>query len=304
MPIQWAMAAIERRQVRFDSGGVGCVGYFYRSPGGDAPVPCVVVGTGFSGTQDTPSIGAAAEAFAAAGFAALTFDYRHFGESGGSPRQLVSVKGQLEDFHAAIHCARDHAGVDPARVALWGTSLGGGHVVAVAARDPRIAAVVAQVPFNGFPKRVEGRSALGTMRLLGAMTTDAVRGWLGLQPAYIPVVGPAGSLAVIAGPNAQRAIEGMQADQWHNQAAPRALFGMMRYKPSRLAHRLGMPLLVCIAERDELSPPELPRQIAQNAPRAEVKGYPCAHFDFYRPDMRAKILADQVEFLCRTLGPS
>jgi hypothetical protein len=39
-------------------------------------------------------------------------------------------------------------------VALWGNSLGGAHVISVAADDPRIVAVVAQIPFNGFPRRV------------------------------------------------------------------------------------------------------------------------------------------------------
>ena len=240
------MATIERTKIRFDSGGVTCVGYVYPPVRGGGLVPCVVVGTGFSGTQDTPSIQAAAQAFAEAGFAALTFDYRHFGESDGAPRQLVRIKDQQEDFHAAIRCARSHAGIDPERVALWGTSLGGGHVIAVAADDPRIAAVVAQVPFNGFPKRVEGRTVAATLRLLGAMVTDAVRGWLGCSPYYIRAVGTTGELAVMASPQAQQAIDAIHSLQWRNQVAPRALFEMMRYKPGARAHRLGMPVL-CVS---------------------------------------------------------
>jgi dienelactone hydrolase len=295
------MATVERTKVRFDSGGAACVGYVYHPAGGGGPVPCVVVGTGFSGTQDTPSIRAVAQAFAEAGFAALTFDYRHFGESDGTPRQLVRVKGQHEDFHTAIRCARNHAGIDPERIALWGTSLGGGHVITVAADDPRLAAVVAQVPFNGFPRRVEGRSAMATIRLLGAMIADAVRGWLHLAPAYIRVVGLPGELAVMASPEAQQTIDRMQSSYWRNEVAPRALFDMMRYKPSARAGRLEMPVLVCMAEHDHESPAELTRQIADNAPRGELKIYPCAHFDFYRPDVRAQVVGDQVAFLRKHL---
>ena len=295
------MAAVERTKIRFDSGGVPCVGYVYHSAGGGGPAPCVVMGTGFSGTQDTPSIQAVAQAFAEAGFAALTFDYRHFGESGGAPRQVVRVRGQLQDFHAAIRCAREHVDVDPERVALWGTSLGGGHVIVVAAADPRIAAVVTQVPFNGFPGRVAGRSAMATLRLLGAMVTDTVRGWSGLAPGYIRVVGQRGDLAVIASPNAQQAIGRMQAGHWRNEVAPRALFEMMRYKPSDQAGRLGMPVLVCMAANDRESPAELARQIADNAPRGELKSYPHAHFDFYRPDVRAQVIGDQIDFLRKHL---
>jgi uncharacterized protein len=55
------------------------------------------------------------------------------------------------------------------RVALGGNSLGGAHVISVAADDPRIAAVVTQIPFNGFPRRVEGRSTGAALRLFGAM---------------------------------------------------------------------------------------------------------------------------------------
>jgi dienelactone hydrolase len=295
------VAAVERLKVRFDSGGAACVGYVYHSTGRGGLVPCVVVGTGFSGTQDTPSIRAVAEAFAEAGFAALTFDYRHFGESDGTPRQLVRIQGQHEDFHAAIRCARNHAGIDPERIALWGTSLGGGHVIAVAADDPRLAAVVAQVPFNGFPRRVEGRSAMATLRLLGAMITDTVRGWMGLAPAYIRVVGLPGELAVMASPEAQQAIDRMQSSHWRNEVAPRTLFQMMRYKPSDRAGRLEIPVLVCIAEHDRESPAELARQIADNAPRGELKIYPCAHFDFYRPDVRAQVVGDQGAFLRKHL---
>jgi hypothetical protein len=71
---------------------------------------------------------------------------------------------------------------------------------------------------------------------------------------------------------------------------------MMRYKPGARAGRLEMPVLVCIAEHDR-EPGELARQIADNAPRGELKIYPCAHFDFYRPDVRVQVIGDQVAFL-------
>jgi dienelactone hydrolase len=262
------------------------------------------MGTGFSGTQDTPSIQAVAAAFAAAGFAALTFDYRNFGESGGNPRQLVRIKTQLEDFHAAIQCARSQPTIRSDRIALWGTSLGGGHVITVAAEDSTIAAVVAQIPFNGFPKRVEGRSPRATFHLFGAMLRDVVHGWLGLPPAYIPAVGNAGDLAVMATPHAKRTVDVMQSHHWRNEVAPRALFEMMRYKPSHAAHLLGMPVLVCIAENDRETPPHLAREIAVQAPFGEHKDYPHAHFDFYHPDVRAQVVADQIDFLRRHLGSS
>src|ERR1019366_378617 len=87
-----------------------------------------------------------AQRFAEAGLDALAFDYRHFGASDGEPRQLLSIPSQLEDYAAAIAFARELPGVDPDRIAVWGSSYAGGHVVPVAVADGRVAAVISQVP--------------------------------------------------------------------------------------------------------------------------------------------------------------
>ena len=68
----------EQIRVSFDSGGVGLVGHLHCPTDATGKVPCVVMGHGFSGTQDR--LFAGAERFAAAGMAALTFDDRNFGE--------------------------------------------------------------------------------------------------------------------------------------------------------------------------------------------------------------------------------
>src|SRR5690554_3227668 len=102
----------EPLRASFRSGGVDCAGYLYRAAAeGAETTPCVVLCHGFGGTQDTPAIRAAARAFANAGFAALTFDYRNFGESGGVPRQLIRIRDQHEDIRAAVAFARGRAEV-------------------------------------------------------------------------------------------------------------------------------------------------------------------------------------------------
>ncbi len=292
---------LELTKVSFNSGGTALTGYLYRPANATGPLPSVVMGTGFGGTQDTPAFTANAKDFASAGFTVLTFDYRGFGESEGEPRQVVRIQDQLADFHAAVAFARSQPGIDPERIAIWGTSLGGGHVVSIAAQDARIAAAVAQIPFNGFPKKVEGRSSEQTRRLLSAMVKDTIRGWFGRAPHYIPAVGDTGELAVMSSPEAKKVIEGMQSKTWRNQAAPRALLEMMRYKPGAVAAQLSMPLLVCIGEFDKETLGDVSGQLAQDAPKGVLKSYPAAHFDFYEPEIRKQVTADQIEFLRKHL---
>ncbi|MEV4477720.1 alpha/beta fold hydrolase [Nonomuraea sp. NPDC049504] len=290
-----------RSKVSFTADGVRCAGHLYL-PAGSDPAPCVVLCHGFSGTMDR--LYDYGERFAAAGFAALVFDYRGFGESDGEPRQVPDIPGQLADVRAAVAFARRHERVDPGKVLLWGNSLGGAHVITVAAGDPGIAAVVAQIPFNGFPKKVEGRSAGQTLRTLGAIFWDALRGGLGLSPYYIPMVGRPGELAVTATPEADQHIltltGGEHGTSWRNSVAPRGLLRMMRYRPAASAARLTCPLLVCAAAEDRESPLEKTRELAERAPDGELRVYPGTHFTFYTdPAFRGEVVADQIAFYRR-----
>ncbi|UBU16340.1 alpha/beta hydrolase [Nonomuraea gerenzanensis] len=290
-----------RSKVSFIAEGVRCAGYLYL-PADPGPAPCVVLCHGFSGTMDR--LFDYGERFAAAGFAALVFDYRSFGESDGEPRQVPDIQGQLADVRAAVAFVRGHERVDPGKVLLWGNSLGGAHVITVAAGDPRVAAVVAQIPFNGFPKKVEGRSAAETLKVLGAIYWDALRGGLGLRPYYIPMVGRPGELAVTATPEADQHIQtltgGEERTSWRNSVAPRGLLQMMRYHPAESAARLACPLLVCVAAEDRETPLESTRELAERAPRGELRVYPGTHFTFYTdPTFRDRVVADQVAFFRR-----
>ena len=107
---------------------------------------------GLGGTKDS-GLEPFAIGLAEAGLDVLAFDYRGFGASGGTPRQRVSMAGQLEDYRAAMAAAARLPGVDGARLVLWGVSLAGGHVLAAAAGRDDVAAVVSLTPL------VDGRAA-------------------------------------------------------------------------------------------------------------------------------------------------
>ena len=50
--------------------------------------------------------------------AVLAFDYRHFGASGGEPRQVIDIAEQQDDYRAAVRYARTRDGIDPDRIAM------------------------------------------------------------------------------------------------------------------------------------------------------------------------------------------
>nr|NIN00815.1 hypothetical protein [candidate division Zixibacteria bacterium] len=129
-----------RKNVSFEVEGTSVSAWLYLPQDLSTPVPCIIMGHGFGGTKDM-GLEPYAVRYQEAGFAALAFDYRHFGESDGEPRQLIWIPYQLEDWLAAITYARNLEQIDPARIALWGTSMSGGHVIVTAAKDKNIACV-------------------------------------------------------------------------------------------------------------------------------------------------------------------
>ena len=293
---------VDREQVAFESEGVTLAGYLYR-PAAQPPeaLPCVVMAHGFSGTMDR--LFRYAERFAAAGLAVLVFDYRNFGASGGQPRQLIDIPGQQADWRAAIGFARHHQGLDPQRIALWGSSLGGAHAITIAADDPALAAVVVQVPWLG-----DGRSAgrklrhalrLSSLKLTAAAVRDAIRGRQGREPLLVPVLGQAGTTAMFTDPQAREALaaKGTQGTLWRNAFAPRMLFSLARYEPAAVINRLAMPVLVCVGDQDQDIPVDYAQAVVAQAPRGVLRRYPGSHFELYYGPLYEQVVADQLQFL-------
>jgi len=298
--------------VEFESGGERIAGVHLAGEGEafadeHGRRPCVVLAHGFAGTVDS-GLEPYAERFAAAGMDALAFDYRHFGASGGQPRQLVSVAEQLEDYAAAIAFARSLPGVDPDRIVLWGTSFSGGHVVEAAVADGRVAAVVSQSP------AMDGRATmLNALRYAGPaalarITLAALRDRLGAArgrpPVLLPAVGRPGTLAAMSTPDAQEGYEAIVGPSWRNEFAARFGLTAALYRPGLKADRLPCPILIQIADRDSVAPPSAAREAAWLATgRAEVRTYPVGHFDVYRGAAFERSVADELLFLSRHLAP-
>lgn len=282
----------------FPSGDDRCAATLYRPTDATHPTPCVVMAQGFSLTRfdGAPDV---AQAFAQAGFSGLIFDYRYFGDSSGEPRQLVDHVRQREDLAAAVAHARSLEGIDPDRVALWGYSFGGGHVLHHAAADASVAAAILHFPL------VDGLATMGhigmrpALRITGAMLAALSRRRL----VHLPAAGPPGSLAMLTKEEAAPGFEALRADgsRWRNEFRARPTQPLGAYRPVKVAAEVRCPLLACLGEHDTIVPAAPIERAAKRAPHGELRRYDLAHFDCFSAGFDT-VLADQVEFLDRHVG--
>jgi len=292
----------ERADVSFYSGGDWCAAWLYR-PAQEPPRPLVVMAHGFSATREL-RLDAYAQRFCEAGIGVLLFDYRHFGASGGEPRQLLDISRQHQDYRAALAYGRGLDWVDSRRVGLFGSSFSGGHVIALAAEDQDVAAVAAQCPFTDGLATLRAISPLQSARLTLAGLRDQLQALRAGAPHYIPAVGPPGSLAAMSTPDAEPGMLELVPAQslWENRVAARIGLRIAAYRPGRAAARVRSPLLACVCEHDTLCP--APRTVAllSQAPLAQITRYPIGHFDIYLGEHFERAVAEQTEFLARHLA--
>jgi pimeloyl-ACP methyl ester carboxylesterase len=287
--------------VTIRSGDDDLVGHLWL-PDGDGPHPLVVLGHGLGAVQDM-GLATYASHFSAHGLAALTFDYRGFGESGGTPRQVIDIGRQLDDWQAAVAAGRARPEIDAERVALWGTSFAGGHVLEVAKRDPSIAAVVAQCPFTDGPASVGKVHPGAAAQLTARALADQAAAWLGRDPVTVPVYGPPGTAALLAADDCEEGYAALvpRGSTFRNQVGARIALQVLTYRPGRALADVRCPVLLCLCEHDSVAPAAAARRHAARHPDAEVATYECGHFDIYREPWIDQAVVEQTTFLLRSL---
>lgn len=271
-------------------------------PGGR---PCVVMAHGLGATRDCGLSGFSSN-FAEAGADVVVFDYRHFGESSGEPRQLVSPRKQARDYHAAVRHARSLPGVDPDRIIVWGCSLSGGHVVRVAAEDPRIFAAISMTPAVSGPATVahllKSRSPRELLALMEYGIADGIAALRRRPPVLAPLAGRPGDAAVLSSPGAMESMLAIAGPTWRNEFAARLLLSVPAFRPGAYARRVQCPVLMQIADNDQLAPPQAANRTAARL-GATTHHYPCDHFDIYTgAEFHEPVARHQAEFLHRIAG--
>lgn len=292
-----------REEHHFSSGEGSCAAWLLRPhPADSKSCPIVVMAHGFTATREDGLL-PYAERFAELGVASLAFDYRGFGDSQGGERQVLNIRRELEDLGNAIDFAKRLDGIDPRRVALWGSSFGGGMAIDTASRRDDIACVIAQVPF------VDGLATVGavplrtSLRLTARGLADVRAHRAGRPRVMIPAAGEPGTVAAMSTPDALPGFESIvpPASRHVNSVAAGIVLNTLLWRPGLKAADIRCPLLIQVGNDDAITPPAPAARAAARAPQGELSRYPCGHFDVYSEPWFEPVVTDQAAFLERNL---
>src|SRR3954464_7752935 len=102
-----------KHKINFTRDGLSLVGNLFTPEGFDenGHYKAVIVQGSFTSVKEQMA-GTYAQKFADQGFVALSFDYAHYGESEGTPRQLEGPAEKLSDLEAAVTYLLDLPYVD------------------------------------------------------------------------------------------------------------------------------------------------------------------------------------------------
>ena len=288
-------------EIKFRSGNELCAASLYR-PIGKGPFPIIIMAHGLGGVRNM-RLPAFAERFMAEGYACLVFDYRHFGDSEGLPRQLLDVKKQLQDWQSALNHARTLPDVDCKKIVVWGTSFGGGHVLSTAAKDQGVAAVISQCPFtNGLASSMT-LDPITSIKMTGLAMVDTIGSLFGAKPVMVTVAAKPGEVGLMNSHDAYTGYLALQPEgkRSPNFVAARFAMDIIRYYPGRKAKQIKAPVLFCVCETDTVAPSGPTLKYAAQTPNAEIKRYADGHFDIYVGDAFERVVADQISFLKRNV---
>lgn len=285
----------------FNSKNTLCRGDLYLPEGVEKP-PVIIMAHGLAAERNF-GLSPYASRFATNGLAVLSFDYRCFGDSDGTPRNLVNPFRHIADWESAVAHVKTLDSVDGERIGLWGSSFSGGHVIVTAARNPSIAAISAQVPFvDSFstvaklgPKFLFQSTIQGTRDILRILTFR--------PPYYIKVIGKPDEFAAMNTPESYPGYSALipEGSGWENKCPARILLTFAAYRPIASAKNVKCPALIILAENDSLISAKAVEKTARAMENSELIKYPVGHFDLYSGDYFEDIVTRQTVFFHRYL---
>lgn len=263
--------------------------------------PVIVLCHGFCGIREIllPSF---AGAFVRAGFAAITFDYRGFGDSEGERGRLVPEM-QIDDILSVVGWASEQPELDALRIGLWGTSFGGCHVFAAAAQEPQIKCIVSQLAF-----------ADGEAIVTGQMNADEKGAFIATLDKMAEKQKATGKEMFVSVNRVLSDAESKAFFEENRVQYPKmdikipflTVRETLHYKPAEAAAQVACPSLVVIAEQDKVNPPEQGRALFDAIGSATKKLYEqpgARHYDIYTGASFQQVVQVQTDWFKQYLLP-
>jgi len=250
---------VNREEVEFLSEGVRVRGWYFK-PEGSGPHPAVVLAGGWCYVRELVMPYYAQE-FASRGIGALVFDYRNLGVSEGSPRQHLDPWMQIRDYENALSYLVSRSDVDSDRLGAWGISYSGGHVIVLAAIDPRVKAIVSQIPVvDGYRNMRRVHGTMGYRKLFAKVLEDrSARYENPDNRLFIPHATPEPDQDLSTWPFPEtyhtfKALKEIEAPLYQNSSTVESVDLLMNYDIIPFARRVyDTPTLMIVAEGDDLT---------------------------------------------------
>ncbi|MFB8085873.1 alpha/beta hydrolase [Streptomyces sp. NPDC055992] len=293
-----------REQVSFVGSKGKLAGNLYlpEADAATAPAGVLVAGTWTSVKEQMAD--RYAQALAARGYAALSFDFSGYGESEGTPRDYESPALKASDLCAAADFLADHPAIADGPLGVLGVCAGAMYASAFAAQDARVRSLALIAPWLHDRRICEenygGPEGIAAKREVAAEARRAYEE--SGEVAYVPVV--SGSDPEAAMPfdidfylNPDRG----GIPQWSNRYALMAWTEWLDHDAIAVAPRVSVPTLLVHSE-DAAIPDGARRFHAALAGPAEFLWTEGIQFDFYDQEPQVRLAADAAaEHFARTL---
>ncbi|MEP4148626.1 MAG: alpha/beta fold hydrolase [Halioglobus sp.] len=295
-------AVVEQEAVSIWSEGVLLQGNLFKPAGMSAgeKLPGILLVHGWGGTKQHLNR-AYAPHFARLGFVVLTFDFKGWGQSNGPllhrqeldpaedrtdvtvdvehVRRVINPESMVADARAALNFLAGEPQVLADNIGIWGTSLGGGIALVVAAADDRIKAYVDQIGAVNF----KGNLTMITDEMVRRWEVQRARGVIDSYPGPESAIIPA------------------------LQGYPDWIY-LKRFDSFAAADQLQVPTLIIDAEDEELFAREINGQLLYSTIKDRVPAryvaYPGKHYDLYQGAPYKSALKDAQDWFVQHLKDS
>jgi len=263
--------------------------------------PLLIMGHGL-GAQKDFKIPEFAEKFTSEGIAVFAFDYQTFGGSQGFERNIINVDEQLKDWESALNLfilkkiyryTNIQFSYDVNRIALWGSSFSGGHVITLAGsykHKDKIKGIITQIPFvDGFSSLKSLWREYGILPLIKCVLysiKDIIRKTFRMPRQYIPLTSESkNEMRILPTEESHLGyasiIPSTPLGGWKNRVSASIFLEFPFYRPIKYAPNINTNVLIIASKFDKLCPIDIINEFGNILKKKEIHILDTNHFQPY-----------------------